>query len=670
MKKWAKILLWIVGIALALLIVVSLLAGPIAKGYINKHGKELVGRKVQVDRLRVNILTGRLVVRGFNLYEDDDTTLFASFDTLDIGASLPKLLWHTVKLRHITLAGLNVNVVQRREGFNFHSIIDHFSSDEPKTDTTPGNWVIKFYNIRLCHAQIHYHDLPQGKQWHLPDINLRVPGFVVGGEEKSHGGLNIGFAEGGRLNIEGHYDAPNNRYAVAVSLEDFALKNIKPLTDDFVRLDRMEGTFAAKLNIEGSVDEIIKIHVGGTMTLNNVDLQQDGARVAGLKKMEVQVKDINLDEGNYSLRSIVLDGLDVRYGQWPDHSTLDKLLVASAAPSSEQTEQPELSVQADSSAQPSSATPRALHLSLDTLAITGCSLTYDDYTLPDEFHFPITDLSIHAANISTSGENNARLHATLPGGGRLILGWKGNIDQWKHHQNLFLSVKGLDMKQLSPWTVAYTGQPVEDGIFGFTTRLFITNSQLDNRNKIDIYKAKVGSRRSDVEPEMKIPLKTALYILKDKDDKILIDLPVKGNIDNPEFSYMKAVWRTLGNLLVKVATSPVRVLGNALGFEGDNLDFIEMEPSQHGLTSEQYHILGDLATIAKSDSLLFFTLEQRMPETASDTVSRSYEFRNGIVHRYLIEQGVAESQFSVTMGEPVAEGEKTGYAVSSEMKID
>ena len=147
-------------------------------------------------------------------------------------------------------------------------------------------------------------------------------------------------------------------------------------------------------------------------------------------------------------------------------------------------------------------------------------------------------------------------------------------------------------------------------------------------------------------------------------------MPVKGDIDNPEFNYMKLVWKTLGNLLVKVATSPVRALGNAMGMGKDDLEFIDIAANQRGLTSEQYHILSDLATIAKSDSLVVIGLEQRMPAPANDTVARGYSMRNDIVRRYMIEQGVRESQIKVTTGEPLAEGERSGYAITSEMKID
>lgn len=659
MKRWIKILLWIVGVLLGLFILATILVSPIAKSYINKHGEELVGRKVQVEGLRINIYNGHVAVHNLNLYEDNGKDVFACFDTLDIKASLLKLLSHTVHLKHLTLSGLKVNIIQEGDGFNFQSIIDHFSSDstEVETDTTPSDWTIKFYNIRLSHAQIHYHDLANSKQWHLPDVNLRVPGFVLGGEEKSEGGLNIGFAEGGHLNIDGHYDAKHNSYYLVAHMKQFALKNIQPLVIDYLNLKQMNGTFEANLKAEGSIDEILKSHIGGTLYLEDVDLINGNGSVASLNKLEAIVNNIDLNANSYDLRNITIDGLTAKYEQWEKRNTIDDLLVESEE--SKTQNGPDTTV-----------TPTPLVLKIGKLTITNSSLTYDDHTLPDEFHFPMTNINIEASDLTLSGNNNAKIRATLPGGGHLIIGWNGNLDQWTHHQDLFLSIKGLDMKQLSPWLVYYTGQPIEDGVFGLTTRMNIRHSQLDNQNKIDIFKAKVASRRNDVDPEYKIPLKTALYILKDKDDKILIDLPIKGNVDSPEFSYMKLVWKALGNLLVKVATSPVRALGNALGFGNDDLDFMAIDPQQRGLSSENYHLLGDLATIAKSDSLVVITLEQHMPLPINDTVARGYEFRNEIVRRYLQEQGVREGQIIVSTGEPAADDSKTGYIISSEIKME
>ena len=661
MKRSWKIVLWVIGILLGVIILATILVSPIAKSYINSHGKELVGREVHVDGVTVNVYTGHVAVTGLTLYEDNGKDIFASFDTLDTKISLFKLLGHTVELKHITLAGLNVNILKQGEAFNFESMLDHFASDSTEVqDTTPSDWLIKLHNIHLSHAQIRYNDISENKQWHLPDINLIVPNLELGGTQASEGGLNIAFTEGGQLNINGHYHEHQGTYDLAINLKKFNFKNLEPLFTDLLNYKDLHGTLEVNINAQGNVSEITKSRIGGAVVMTDVALQDNNGQVAGWKRLDVAVNNINLDANDYNIQSLKLDGFTARYDQWADHSNIDGLMKPG---------RPDNPETPDNQDNPES-TSSPLSLTLHTLAITNASLTYNDHTLPDLFTFPITNLNIEATNLSLNGSNNAKLHATLPGGGHLLMKWTGDITHWKQHQDLFIAVKGLDMKQLSPWVVYFTGQPIEDGIFSFTSHNTINNSILNGKNKIDIYKAQVGSRRKDVEPQQKLPLKTALYILKDKDDKILFDIPVKGNIDNPEFSYMKIVWQTLGNLIVKVATSPIRALGNALGFGNDNLEFIEIEAHQRGLTSEQYHILGDLATIAKSDTLVFFTLEQHMPAPANDTVARGYEFRNDIVRRYLIEQGVNERQISVTTGEPVTDGEKTGYAITSEIKIE
>jgi hypothetical protein len=668
-KKGLKITAWVFGSLLFLIVLATLLISPIAKSYINSHGEELVGRKVHVDEVTVNVYSGHLALRGFTLYEDNGADTFARFDTLDVDASLFKLLSNTVQLNHITLAGLTVNVVKNGEDFNFQSMLDHFASDstEEEQDTTPSDWVIKIYNIRLNHAQIHFNDVAENKQWHLPDINLRVPGFVLGGDETSKGGLHIAFDNGGDLNLGAHYNEQQGSYDLAADLTHFQLKNIEPLAADFLRFDKLGGSLTLHIKANGNINEITRSHIGGSLSLRNLDLRNGGSQMAELKSLTVDINNIDLENNAFDIQSLKLDGFTATYEQWADHSNIDDLLKPSGnSGNSGNSGESEQTTEVEETSSPA----KPLALTLHELAVTDGSLTYVDHTLPDPFSFPVTKLNIEATDLTLSGNNNAKLRALLPGGGHLMVKWEGDIDHWKQHQDIFISVKGLDMKQLSPWTVYFTGNPIEDGIFSFTSRNTIKNSNLNGKNKIDIYNAKVGSRRKDVEPQQKLPLKTALYILKDKDNKILFDVPIAGNIDNPEFSYMKLVWQTLGNLLVKVATSPVRALGNAFGIGGDDLDFIEIDPQQRGLTSEQYHILGDLATVAKSDSLVHLTLELQMPAAADDSAAHRYEFRNGIVRHYLIEQGVNERQFTVTTGEPVADGQKTGYAITSELKLE
>lgn len=666
MKKGVKLLLWVVGIVLALLIAVSLVAGPVAKGYINKHGEELTGRHVQVRHVGVNLLTGSVKVHGLNIYEEAGDAVFAGFDTLSVRAHLLQLPFKTLNLRHLTLAGLHANVLQDGEHFNFSSLIDHFASDKPdeEKDTTPSDWTLKFYNIRISHASLCYRDLRGHKELKVPDVNLRVPGFVVGGKERSAGGLSLAFDKGGRLLMDAHYDAPTGMINVSMNLKDFALRNVEGYVKDIVDFDKVAGNLSALVSLSGYTSELLKSHITAQLTLSDVDLRDEVSQVVGLKELSVKVNDINLDRNSYDIAEVHLDGLSANYEQWDGYTNISRLMKQTEKDTNDLEEPQEPN---DTNY---SATEAKMQLHVGRLLVENTTLTYVNHTLPEEFRFPVTGLTITADDLSMDGENNARLRASLPGGGHLAVRWQGTLDNWKQHQELFLTIKGLDMRQLSPWSLAYTGQPIEEGIFGLTSRNSINASNLNGQNSLDIYKASVGKRRNDVDAKLNLPIKAALYILKDKNDKILIDMPVKGNIDNPEFNYMKVVWKTLGNLVVKVATSPARALGNAFGMGGDNLDFIAIDPAQHGLTSEQYHTLGQLATIVQSDSLIVLTLERRMPEPANDTVARGYELLDLQVLRYLEEQGVSEGQVRITTGAAPEQGAKSGYAVGSEMKIE
>jgi hypothetical protein len=54
-------------------------------------------------------------------------------------------------------------------------------------------------------------------------------------------------------------------------------------------------------------------------------------------------------------------------------------------------------------------------------------------------------------------------------------------------------------------------------------------------------------------------------LLKDIDGRIVIDLPVSGSLDDPEFRVGQVVLRVIVNLLTKAAVSPFALLGSMFG---------------------------------------------------------------------------------------------------------
>ena len=140
MKKAIKIPLIVLGSILALLLAAVLLVSPIAKWYIEKHDKELIGRELTIGKLWVNVVSGTVKINDLTLYEDDAKTSFVSFDHFDTRIKVWDLLDNRLWVKHALLSGLKVNIEQDRTWFNFDSMVQHFASDEPNIFAIP-TWI-------------------------------------------------------------------------------------------------------------------------------------------------------------------------------------------------------------------------------------------------------------------------------------------------------------------------------------------------------------------------------------------------------------------------------------------------------------------------------------------------------------------------------------------------
>ena len=148
MNKVWKICLWtLVGIAL-FLVLILVVASPVARYVVNNKGEDIVGRKLHADLIVINPFTGGLTINGFECKEQNGLTNFVSFDQLYVQIAYPKLVAKNVHLRAIHLEGFKGQVLKDSTGLNFTDIIERFSSndsiEQPK-DTTPSNWTVAWW---------------------------------------------------------------------------------------------------------------------------------------------------------------------------------------------------------------------------------------------------------------------------------------------------------------------------------------------------------------------------------------------------------------------------------------------------------------------------------------------------------------------------------------------
>ena len=621
MKTGVKILIIVLSVIIGLLLLAAVLISPIAHSYIEKHSKELTGRVVTMDKLRINIFNGTVFIGNFKILEANDKDKFVTFDKLKVNLSLYRLLANELRFTEITLDNPEMVIIQNDTGFNFSDILEKFSSDEEDTTDSDKGFDIDLRNISLKNGKLIYRDISVNSLFDMKNLQLAIPQIFFSGKNTDVG-LNLSFGDnGGRLALKLLYAIDKEEYNLSVKLTDFALTPVKPYLKEFYNINSFEGKLTTDLDIKGSLKHIMNFVAKGTFNLNNIratDLQDK--ELLNIQKLNLDIDKIDYIKNQFYLNEFAISGLKINYDIYKDHNTFTGFFV--------ETKEDTLAAK-EPSANSDTLPEQEMDLKIKHFSISQSEIIYADHTLKKDFILPVSQIEVQAENFTYANPFNLKLSAMVGGKGELSLNWDGSLENLEN-QKFTVSLKNFKLSDISPYCVHYTAFPIREGLLTFKSSNTIKNNYINSINVIDIYNCKVDKKLKEIDPEYKIPLKAALYILTDRKGKIKMDLPVKGDINSPEFSYRKIIFKTLANLIVKVAASPIDALVNSLGIEKAVFNDIEMDYTTSEISSEQYAQLNKMAEIMKVKPELKLSVRQQynqdesLKELALSNVKRDY----------------------------------------------
>lgn len=603
-----KILFIVLGIIVGLVLAVLLLVSPIAKWYVEKHDTELIGRELTINRLRINLLAGSVNLGDVILFEDDAQTPFVSFDKFKTKIKLRDLLDKRLWVNYVNLDGLNVNVIQNDSIFNFTSIINHFASDEPKEEKkSPSDFGLIFNDINIAESTIRYNDVVLGSDLALRNIALNIP-YIDLTTLNSNVGLDLTFPDGGKLHTKVNLSENAESYKLNLKISDLNIPIFEPYLKNEMALDSIKGKASLDLNAEGLTDHILEFDLNGFVRLWDISAQDlYGHQLGVIDTIDVDVRHFSAFDKELELNRLCLRGIRTEYViDSTGHTIFDNLTMQSTEEFVDTLVQ-EITTDTIFLGQATLEDQTPFRIIVDDLQIADIDLVYEDNTLPEPFHYEVGDLSIRSRAFNLDGSNSMRLSAKLNNVGELKVLWQGNARSLNDH-NLTLTLRNVKLSDFSPYSVKVFGFPLEKGTLAFESQNVIESGNLKGINKLQLADPIVGDRIKSIEPDMKhIPLKLGIYCLTDKNHKVALDLPVAGNINDPEFSYKKAVLQVLGNLMVKIVTSPFSTLSK----DGD-VSYMSIDLTANDFTAADYSHLDDIAAslLEHPNMKVDFELEQ------------------------------------------------------------
>lgn len=618
-KKSHILLLTILAVVGVLFLVVWFGISPFAKYYVEKHAKELVGRRATVDKLKINLLNGKLTLDDFTLYEADGHTPFVAISHFGTDVRLRALLLHRVKINYIDLFRPDIHITQQGSSFNFDDMVDHFASDttqveQPKKERS--QWIIDIDSITIRNGQMLYEDYQVEAQWNFKDLNLYIPSVYFAGQDTDIG-ITLAFSEGGSLHTSLAYNLESNDFDLSVELQELALSTVLPYFRQTFNVSAVEGSLTADVNLTGNLSYVMGFSIAGTADLENFRIHDMQEReVIALERGHVKVDSVDFVNNTFHFDRLSFEGLQGKYELFADKTNTYTGLLKEIEDRGQEADAA-VAIKVDSTAHD------PLKLYIREAELKRSSFYFADHTLHRPFNYRISDISLMSRNFDLDAINRLTGRATLQSTGAASLRWQGSFKSMADH-NITLNLTNVAMKDFSTYCEAYTAHPITGGNLSFESQNIITNYLLKGTNHLDTYKFAVDKKLSEIDPSVKLPLKLGVYVLTDQEGHIDIDLPVKGRIDDPEFSYRKIIFKALGNVLLKVATAPFAFL------QGGNEGFTSIpihEPNKSTFSAEQYTTFDQIASTLKEKPEMRVTLTQHIDRQKAEQQMAIYSLK-------------------------------------------
>lgn len=612
MKKVFTILLIVVACVYILLWV----SPYFLKNHFNKKSENYIGRKANVEKLSFNPFRCSLEASDFTIQESSDTAVFLGFKKLYVNVNLLGSITGVFQVEEITLDSPFVNVISYGDGFNFDDLAGKDTAQvEEAPDTTRQAIAFKVSNLSVSKGDIIYYDQVRDHKIELDELSFLLPQFAYD-SESANMDLSLKINETGKLTVDNEFYPEQSKANSHIRLEGLGLQIVRPYLSDILQFNELHGRVGVDVFIRSDFKNETNLNISGAAWFSGVDFT-DSASVTylAMDSLYTTVKDLDVFGQDYHISSVLLDGFYLRYDVKDSSTSLNEAFAPLYTSLESDTTKAQQDAESDSTA--------PVAFLIDTVIITNSHIDYYDYTLEEPFEYKITEVTAVANNIS-SDSSKARLSANG------VLNEKGEFNA-----NMIMPisdplnfdvdfvVKGFQMGDISPFTLTYAGHPIFDGRLVYTGHTVVQDGLLQSENKVVVYDLEVGDKVSG-NFLLSVPLKFAIFLLKDKNGVVNLDLPLSGDMNDPDFKVGPVLWQILKQNLEKAVAAPGKLLAQQSGIDPEEIKYAPFQPLDTILGDDARNTLTKLGELVNKKPGLEVQLAYYEP---SNIESLSYAFR-------------------------------------------
>jgi hypothetical protein len=576
-------------LALSIVTVVLVMLPGMARDFLVQHGEELTGRKIDLEKLKINYLQFSITARNFDMYEINKKDIFVHFDELRINFDPWRLLQQEYKFSEITVLKPSVSLLYSGSGFNFNDFMASTDTIENTAESDePVRYVVE--NLTISEGYIRYEDETVPSVSELKNFSLKIPG-IAWDNSNSKLGADFILGESGKVAVGGNIDQAAGRYTVSLKTEGIDMEPFAGYFKPYVNAGAIKGFLSTDVTITGEMENPMNVKVYGEGSLKDFAMTgADQELFISAKRAWTKIDSLDIANWNFCFDDILVEEPVMTAVIDPESTNIEKILAPYLADT----------LSADST---------EVHYAIRNLNLKGGSIAFSDLTLHRPFRFDVSNLDFVMKDLRDNA-SGVPMEFSMALNRSGILKGKAQVDMI-NPMNFSLDgfIHDLDMVSLSPYSEFYLARPVTRGVFNYDISLVMTPASLENNNRISIDKLEIGKRKKE-KPVYRVPVGLALYVLKDRNDHIGFELPVTGNPSSPKFKLRRIIWKTFEEFLLKTGTQPINFIGHKFGVDPESIKQVSFNYLQDSLGMDQIRTLDKIAQIIMKKPDLSFSFVQ------------------------------------------------------------
>nr|WP_024309408.1 DUF748 domain-containing protein [Pseudomonas sp. P818] len=483
-------------------------------------------------------------------------------------------------------------------------------------------WQVLLQDVQLRDYKAHLADrVPQQEvAVDVGPLNLDLKNFDSLGDKPFELRLDSGLGRQGKLQAAGQVQLNPTTAQLKVATQDIDLRLAQAYLSPFIRLELRSGLLGSDIDVQLKGTEPLALSVSGDARVDQLHTLDTLRERDFVRWKQVRVNGLDYRHGD----SLVIERieLDQPYARFVINENLttnvSELMVPQPATANE--------TKGDAG--------KPLAIRIGGVAINDGSANFADFSLTPSFATAIQQMNGRIGVLDNQKPQAASVDIQGKVDRYAPMSIKGKLTPFDPLNSLDIatSFKNVELTTITPYSGKFAGYRIRKGRLNLDLHYRIEKGQLNAENKVLVENLQLGER-VDSPDAVDLPIRLAVALLKDTQGRIAIELPVQGDLNNPEFSVMPIVWQTLRNLVLRTAQAPFKFIAGLVGGSNVDLSTVPFNAGSAELAGDARQALDTLAKALEERPNLRLEVEGQAAQSADGPLLAEQrlqrEFREG-----------------------------------------